>query len=196
MELVYVPTIYHTNQLNVGNIQYIDLIEISAIYMCPFFNDTTGLFWFGKHKATQKKTAAFKGLECPRNAPEGSPKGWGFMKSLKQQNRKKQQAKFLGFLHHWTIEAGFFEFPPCFFDHFMVCFTKKGQQPSICASISSFTVVFSTSSSPKVRNHSAESAWFNSAANNLVLVANMASAPTPAKPRLWWFLSRGMMEGG
>lgn len=101
--------------------------------------------------------------------------------AAKTRNKIPGILKSLNHLGHQFFSS----FDPSFRQQFYgFSFTEFHQQPGICASISSFTVVFSTSSSPKVLNHSAESAWFNSAASNLVLVANMASAPTPAKPRL------------
>lgn len=101
------------------------------------------------------------------------------------EKRQKTASKIPGILKSLNhLGHQFFSVLTHLFDNFYgFSFTDFHQQPGICASISSFTAVFSTSSSPKVLNHSAESAWFNSAASNLVLVANMASAPTPAKPR-------------
>ena len=164
---------------------------------------TPGFFGFWKHKTSPKKGGCFqrmgwneklfRTLETPEESPRDWPnialpwmvaKGncaeedafWIFF--WVHEKRQKQQAKIPGIL-----KSVFSSFDPSFRQFLWFSFTEFHQQPGICASISSFTVVFSTSSSPKVLNHSAESAWFNSAASNLVLVANMASAPTPAKPR-------------
>ena len=56
--------------------------------------------------------------------------------------------------------------------------------PSV-SSFTAFSCCGAASSSPKARNHSAEVRWFSSAASRRVLVANMASAPTPARPWGW-----------
>ena len=56
--------------------------------------------------------------------------------------------------------------------------------PSV-SSFTAFSCCGAASSSPKARNHSAEVRWFSSAASRRVLVANMASAPTPARPWVW-----------
>ena len=199
---VYVPTIYYKIQLNGGNIPHWSYQNQCNLNL-SIFQWRQGSLVFGSTRPPQKRAAAFNAWGEMRNfsgpwkplkrareigqtllchewlpketVPKRMPFGFflGFMKS-----GKNNKQKFLVFL------SQFFRVLTHLFDNFDgFSFTEFHQQPGICASISSFTVVFSTSSSPKVLNHSAESAWFNSAASNLVLVANMASAPTPAKPR-------------